>query len=89
LDYALGRDIPVLCLCAEPHHFAIEQDPRLFEGRDGLVIGTTGSLYDPLGSLAPRFQRVELLAPVSLARAGQPVIELWIVRGFGFKSATP
>jgi 4-amino-4-deoxy-L-arabinose transferase-like glycosyltransferase len=89
LDYALGRDIPVLCLCAEPHHFAIEHDPRLFEGRDGLVIGTTGSLYDPLGFLAGRFQRVELLAPVSLTRAGQPVIEIWIVRGFGFKSATP
>ena len=35
---ALGPDVPVLCLCADPHHFYYLHDDRMFLGRDALIV---------------------------------------------------
>ncbi|MGB8364390.1 MAG: ArnT family glycosyltransferase [Rhizomicrobium sp.] len=85
LNYAIGRSIPVLCLCSDPQQFRYLHNPAQFSGRNIIVIGTRKDLADPHTTLLHWFTRVETLAPVTLHRAGQPAIELAIVRGVGFK----
>ncbi len=85
LNYAIGKNVPVLCLCSDPQQFRYLHDPAQFLGRNVLVVGERKSLANPEITLARWFARVETLAPVTLHRAGQPAIELAIIRGIGFR----
>jgi hypothetical protein len=85
LNYIMGRNVPVLCLCADPQEFRYTQDLQRFAGRNIIVVGAHRSLHEIDANLAGMFDRVEPLAPIILHRAGKPVIELTVVRGFGLR----
>ena len=83
LNYALGHDIPVLCLCADPQQFRYLHDPRAFAGRDILIIGTAKRFADtaiPSGT----FARLEALLHLTLSRGGRPAVTLAVYRGIDF-----
>jgi hypothetical protein len=89
LNYAIGRTVPVLCLCADPQHFRFLHDPATFAGRNLIVIDTRAH-FDRHGTEFSRwFSRIEPLAPIVLRRAGRPAIELVVYRGHGFAPARP
>ncbi len=83
-SYALGPDVTLLCLCVEPHHFRFIADPRNFVGRDVIMV-TSALRQDRIDTLRTRFERIEMLDPVTVTRGGKPVLELAIVRGIGLK----
>jgi hypothetical protein len=51
----------------DQRHFAFRQDLGLLVGRDALIIGPEGQVSRVLPDLADYFDRLEALAPLSLA----------------------
>jgi Dolichyl-phosphate-mannose-protein mannosyltransferase len=84
VDYALGGDVPVLCLSMDPRHFAFLHDVRAFRGRDSIIV-TNARRADWRRLAEPYFQRVEPLDDLELTRGGEPAVTLKIVRGIGLK----
>lgn len=84
LNYAIGRDIPVLCLCADPQQFRYSSDPAKFAGRDILIIGRHRDARHPDALLAGQFSGFRTLAPIILTRNGSPTIEFAVVLGLNF-----
>jgi hypothetical protein len=85
LNYALGRDVPVLCVCDNPQHFRFLRPAAEFAGRNVLLIGRARSIDRFEASLAQRFERLEPLEPITLARNGRPALELKVIRGVGLR----
>jgi 4-amino-4-deoxy-L-arabinose transferase-like glycosyltransferase len=85
VDYALGGEVPVLCLSHDPRQFAFLTDQRSFRGRDAIIVANARRTDWQLLA-APYFQHVEFLGDVQLTRSGQPALTLKIARGVGFKS---
>jgi 4-amino-4-deoxy-L-arabinose transferase-like glycosyltransferase len=83
LNYAIGKSIPVLCLCADPQEFRFLQDPGAFTGKNILIVGTPKYALNP--ELAALFLRTERVATVVLHRASRPAIELILIRGTTFR----
>lgn len=87
LNYVIGRQAPVLCLCANPQEFRFLHNTGEYAGRDVLVIGANGGLHSQ--GLARWFDRIEPLAPIALHRAGAAAMELSVFRGIGFRPQSP
>jgi hypothetical protein len=85
LNYIMGRKVPVLCLCDDPHEFRYLQPSQRFAGKDIIVIGAHRELSEMVRALAGRFARLETLQPVILRRAGRAAIELTVLRGIDFQ----
>jgi hypothetical protein len=85
LNYAVGKIVPILCLCSDPQQFRYLHSPADFAGRNIIVIGAHKDFIGQLHALEPWFIRTETLAPITLHRSGQEAIELSIVRGIGFR----
>ena len=83
IAYALGPGVPVLCLCAAPHHFAFLEDQRAFLGRDAVLIERSGS-ERVADAYLPYFDSVRRLGTVPIRRGGRPGLEvdLYLARGF-------
>jgi hypothetical protein len=81
MNYALGGEPAVLCLCRDPRQFAFLHDARLFSGRDAIVVGRAEW---QVAAAARYFARFERLPDITLTRGGQPVVVLKAVRGTGF-----
>ena len=87
LNYAVGRIVPVLCLCRDPQQFRYLHAPAGFAGRNIIVIGAPKDFSGQLRDLEPWFVRTETLAPIILHRSGREAIELSVVRGYGLRPA--
>lgn len=87
LNYAVGRAMPVLCLCADPQEFRYLGEPQRFAGKTLLVIGAHKELQKPEASLGRWFSDVHALAPIVLHRGGRPALTLMVIQGTGFSSA--
>lgn len=85
LNYALGRDVPVLCLCTDPQEFRFLQDPSRYSGRDILIVQQSSKSARSPPALLRHFRRVQVLAPIVLTRAGAPALQLNLSRGIGFQ----
>ena len=85
LNYAVGRSIPVLCLCQDPQQFRFLHDASSFAGRDMLVIDTKRDFARREITLGHWFDHLERLQPITLSRAGGSGVELVVLRGIGFR----
>ena len=74
-SYALGPDVPVVCVCDDAQHFAFRYDQHQWAGRDMVVIAPRGIewLWDVAGRY---FDSFEPLPPVAITRNGETVITL-------------
>lgn len=73
IRYALGPDVPVVCLCDGPQRASFAEAT----GDAILVIGTSRRL----AGIEKRFDRVEGLAPIVIERGGHPILTLEVRRG--------
>lgn len=74
-SYALGPDIPVVCVCDDAQHFAFRYDQHQWAGRDMVVIAP--QKIDWLWEVAARyFDSFEPLPPVAITRNGETVMTL-------------
>jgi 4-amino-4-deoxy-L-arabinose transferase-like glycosyltransferase len=85
VDYALGGEVPVLCLSHDPREFAFLTDRRVFEGRDAIIVANARRT-DWRRLVEPYFHAVELIGDLQLKREGQPAVTLKIARGVGLKA---
>lgn len=87
LNAAIGRRVPVVCLCGDARQFAVVQNLAPLVGKNLLIVETAKRLGADATppELAGRFERIEPLPPFTLPRAGAPVLELRLFRGVGFK----
>ncbi len=84
LNYALGRDVPVLCLCADPQQFRYMYDPSKFAGRNILIVEPQTEFARHGAVFARLFDSIQLLAPIVLHRDGVDALQLAVFRGVGF-----
>jgi hypothetical protein len=89
LAYALGPRVPVLCLCANPHQFGYLHQQREFIGDDALIVERARRHATSPVTLAPYFDAVDSLAPVTIFRAGHPAITLGVYLAHHFRRPYP
>lgn len=86
---ALGPDVPVLCLCADPHHFRYTENDSAFLGKDALLVKKVRENDDVLERFAPYFERIEPLSRVGVYRGAQQVMQLDLFRATNFRALYP
>jgi 4-amino-4-deoxy-L-arabinose transferase-like glycosyltransferase len=84
-----GPDIPVLCLCADPHQFYYMNDDRTFIGRDAVFVKKIKPNEDVVAEFSPYFDSFEAADTLVVHRAGAVAMEVGIYRGRGFKKVFP
>jgi 4-amino-4-deoxy-L-arabinose transferase-like glycosyltransferase len=79
-SYAAGPDVTTLCLCTPPQQFAFRTDQASWAGHDAVVVVPQGSggMWD---DLAQYFDALEPLPPVTITRAGEPIVTLELKLG--------
>jgi hypothetical protein len=84
-----GPDVPVLCLCADPHHFYYMNDDRAFLGRDAVFVKKLKPDDDVVAAFAPYFESFEAADTLVIHRANAEVLRVGIYRARGFKRVFP
>ncbi len=85
----VGPDVPVICLCADPHHFFYMNDDRTFLGRDAVFVKKVKPSDDVIATYSPYFESFEAADTLVIHRAGAEVMRVWIYRARGFKKVFP
>ncbi len=84
-----GPDIPVLCLCSDPHHFFYMNDDRTFLGRDAVFVKKIRPNDDVVAAFSPYFDSFQLADTLVIHRAGVEAIRVGIYTARGFKKLVP
>lgn len=85
-SYALGKDVSVLCLCADQHQFAYRDDWRNRIGQDAVIVVPRHASAATHAAAAAFFNAVEPLPPVAITRGGQPALTLDLSLGRRLKA---
>ena len=85
----VGPDIPMLCLCADPHHFYYMNDDRTFLGRDAVFVKKIKPNDDVVATFSPYFDSFSVADTLVIHRAGSDAIRVGVYRARGFKKLFP
>ncbi len=83
--YALGPDVPTVCLCDRPHQFRFLYQQRTFLGKDAVIVEPTPRTGDPTARFTPYFRSVAMVGSVTLHRMGHPALTLTLLLGHEFQ----
>ena len=86
---AIGPDVPVLCLCADPHHFYYLHNDRAFLGHDALIVKKLKPGDNVPAIFAPYFDSVEAIAMVPVLRHNQALFDIVVYRARNFHALFP
>jgi hypothetical protein len=84
-----GPDIPVLCLCSDPHQFYYMNDDRTFLGRNAVFVKKIKANDNVIAMYAPYFESFELADTLVIHRAGADALKVGLYRARGFKKVFP
>jgi Dolichyl-phosphate-mannose-protein mannosyltransferase len=76
LDYALGGQIPVICLGPDPRQYGVIARPDDYAGADAVIAAPHRSAAQIDAELGPLFDRIEPAAPATIMNGGRPLMEL-------------
>ncbi len=83
--YALGPDVPAVCLCDHPHQFGFLDPQAAFLGHDAVIVLHTGQDdAHAVARFAPYFRSVTPAGTAVVRRLGRPVLTLSILLGHDF-----
>lgn len=85
----LGPDVPVICLCADPHHFFYLRDDRAYLGANALIVKREKPGDDVVSAFSPYFESVEAAGVVPIHRGGREALRVGIWKARGFRRAYP
>ena len=85
----VGPDVPVLCLCADPHHFYYMVDDRAFLGRDAVFVKKIKPNDDVIATFSPYFDSFSVADTLVVLRGGTEAFRIGIYRGRGFRKVFP
>ena len=80
-SYALGPDVPVICICGNPQQFRYRADQTQWSGRDLPVIVPRGGNEGAWAEAADYFDRLDPLPPIAIERAGTTALILDVAMG--------
>jgi len=86
---AMGPEMPVLCLCADPHHFFYTHSDSAFLGQDAIIVKKVRENDDVLERFAPYFERIDPITRFGVYRGRQMVMMLDVYRAKNFKALYP
>jgi 4-amino-4-deoxy-L-arabinose transferase-like glycosyltransferase len=86
---AMGPGTPVLCLCADPHHFFYAESDSAFLGRDAVLVKKRRENDDVLERFAPYFETLDVITAVPVYRGRQQVMIVDVYRGRRFRALYP
>jgi hypothetical protein len=86
---ALGPDVPVVCLCADPHQFYYMQNDSAFLGANAVLVKKVKPNDDVVGEFAPYFETVGLLDVVPVIRGREVVMLVGVYRATKFRRLFP
>jgi 4-amino-4-deoxy-L-arabinose transferase-like glycosyltransferase len=85
----VGPDVPVLCLCADPHHFYYMNDDRDFIGRDAVFVKKLKPGEDVAAAFSQYFDSFAAVDTLVIRRGGLPAVSVGIYRAHGFRALFP
>ena len=85
----VGPDVPVVCLCADPHHFYYLADDRTLLGHDAVFVKKIKPNDDVVAAFSPYFESFTVADTLVVRRGGMPAFRIGIYRGRGFKKPFP
>ena len=85
----VGPDVPVVCLCTDPHHFYYMTDDRTLLGRDAVFVKKIRPNEDVISAFSPYFDSLEIADTLVIHRGGAEALEVGIYRARGFKKVFP
>lgn len=86
---ALGPDVPVACLCSDPHHFAYLHPDSTLLGRTALIVKKVKAGDDVGARFAPYFERLDPVTKFGVYRGRQLVMEVEVWRGENYRVPYP
>jgi 4-amino-4-deoxy-L-arabinose transferase-like glycosyltransferase len=86
---AMGPEVPVLCLCADPHHFFYAENDSSFLGRDAVLVKKRREDDDAIARFAPYFERIDVINAVPVYRGRQLVMTVDVYRAKNFRALYP
>lgn len=84
-----GPDVPVLCLCANPHHFAYLHDGFCYLGANAVIVQRLQPNDDVVEAFSPYFESVSPLDILPVSRGGRVVMLLGLYRAKHFRKLFP
>ncbi|MDA1082099.1 MAG: glycosyltransferase family 39 protein [Gemmatimonadetes bacterium] len=84
-----GPRIPVLCLCADPHHFFYAYSDSAYLGRNAIIVHKVRAGDDVIERFAPYFERIEPLTEFAVMRGPQDVMAVELFRATNFRALYP
>ena len=88
IDQALDDAMPIQVF-GESKQYAFRYDPKIFVGRDALIIGRRGRIGGLDKALAPYFESIEELPPFAFGRSAMNEVDLRIIYGYALKKPLP
>lgn len=82
--YALGPDVPAVCLCRHPHQFGFLDPQSSFLDRNAVIVLHTDDDVGAAARFAPYFRSVTPAGTVVVRRLGRPVLTLSVLLGRHF-----
>ncbi|HTD62178.1 MAG TPA: glycosyltransferase family 39 protein [Gemmatimonadaceae bacterium] len=79
-SWALGPDVPVVCLCTAPHQFAFTRDERDFVGRDAIIVMRPKTAVQMLPRYQPYFASITPLREMRIH--GTLTVDLYLAKNF-------
>ena len=87
IDYALGGNLPVLCLCRDPRGYGVLIRAQSYLGNSGLIVGHNLSPERVKVEYGAYFDRIDQMPPVIITHAGKPALELSVYIGHALRAA--
>jgi hypothetical protein len=86
-----GPDIPIICLCADPHHFYYMNDDRTFLGHDAVFVKKLKENDDVVAAFSPYFESLEAVDTLVIHRVSskRDAVRIGVYRARGFKKLFP
>jgi hypothetical protein len=89
IDYALGGQVPVICLGADPRQYGLTAGPDDHAGADVLIVAPRRSLAQIESQFGGQFDSIEPIAPAIVMHAGRPAMELPLFIGHRLHKSGP
>ncbi len=86
---ALGPDVPVICLCADPHHFWYAVVDTQYFGANAVILNKVRAGEDVIAKFAPYFESITLETVVPIYRERRVAMEIGVYRATNFRKSFP
>ena len=86
---ALGPNVPVMCLCADPHHFRYAVIDTQYFGANAVILNKVKAGEDVVAKFSPYFESVTLETTVPILRQGRVAMEIGVYHAKNFRKSFP